>query len=81
MHEHNMGLKKPNKHYQIKQVERKEHIFEYIKNVWTVQKFFIDNFFVDPPIINGDQMPLNRNESASLKTLNIEGYETYVKEN
>ena len=81
MREYNVSLKKPNKCYQIKQVDRKERIFEYIKNVWTVQKFFIDNFSVDPPIINGDQVPLHRNDSASQNTLDIKGYKTYVKEN
>ena len=34
-------------------------------------KNFIDNFSVDTLIINGDQMPLHRNESVSQKTLNI----------
>ena len=81
MQEYNVSLRKPNKRYQIKQEDRKERIYEYIKNVWTVRKFFIDNFSVDPPIINGDQMLLQRNESSTQKTLNIKGYETYVKEN
>ena len=81
MRECKVTLKKPKKRYQIKQADRKECIFEYIKNVWTVRKFFNDNFSVDPPIINGDQMPLHRNESVSQKNLNIKGYETYVKEN
>ena len=49
--------------------------------MWTIRKFFIDNFSVDPPVIDGYQMPLHRNESASLKTLNIQGSDTYVKEN
>ena len=49
--------------------------------MWTVRKIFIDNFSVDPLIINGDQMPHHRNESSTQKTLNIKGYETYVKEN
>ena len=44
-------------------------------------KFFLDNFGVDPPVINGDQMPLHRNESSSQKTLNFTGMDTYVKEN
>ena len=43
-------------------------------------KFFLDNFGVDPPVINGDQMPLHRNESSSQKTLNFTGLGTYVKE-
>ena len=81
MQEYNVSLRKPNKRFQIKQADREERIFEYIKNIWTVRKFFIDNFGVDPPIINGDQMPLHRNESATQKTLNFTGFDTYVKEN
>ena len=80
MREYNISLRKPNKCFQIKQEDRKEQIFEYIKNVWTVRNSFIDNFAVDPPIINRDQMPLHRNESSSQKTLNITGYDTYAKE-
>lgn len=81
MSEFNVSLRKPNKRFQIKQTDREERVFEYVKNVWTVRKFFLDNFSVDPPIINGDQMPLHRNESASQKTLSIKGCDTYVKEN
>ena len=56
-------------------------MFEYLKNIWTVRKFFLDNFGVDPPVINGDQMTLHRNESSSQKTLNFTGMDTDVKEN
>ena len=51
MREYNVSLKKQSNGYQVKQADRKERIFEYIKNVWTVRKFFIHNFSVDPPII------------------------------
>lgn len=81
MTEFNVSLRNPNKRYQIKQEDRKERISEYIKNIWRVRKFFINNFGVDPPIINGDQMPLHRNESSTQKTFNVKGMETYVKEN
>ena len=54
---------------------------EYIKNVWRVRKFFIDRVGVDPPIINGYQMPLHRNECADQKTFKFKGVECYVKEN
>ena len=57
MNEFNVSLKKTNKQFQIKQSDREERVFEYIKNVWTVRKFFLDNYGVDPPVINGDQMP------------------------
>ena len=46
-----------------------------------MRKFFIDNYNVDPPIINGGQMPLHRNERSPEKTHHITGYDTHVKEN
>ena len=81
MQEYNVSLCKPNKRFQIKQADREERIFKHLKNIWTVRKLFIDNFGIDPPIINGDQMSLHRNESASQRTLNFTGLDTYVKEN
>ena len=57
MKEYGASLRHPNKCFQIKQANREERVFEYLKNFWTVRKFFIDNFEFDPPIINGDQMP------------------------
>ena len=68
-----VSLRKPNKRFKIKQADREERIFKYLKNIWTVRKFFIDNFGVDPPIINGDQMPVHRNQSESQRTLNSSG--------
>ena len=65
MREYGVSLRHPNKRFQIKQADREERVFEYLKNIWTVRKFFLDNFGVDPPVINGDQMPLHRNESSS----------------
>ena len=75
-----VSLRHPNKRFQIKQADREERVFEYLKNIRTVRNFFLDNFGVDPPVINGDQMPLHRNESSSQKTLNFTGLGTYVKE-
>ena len=45
-----------------------------------VENYFIGKYGVDPPVINGDLMPLNRNESASRKTLSLKS-EVFVKEN
>ena len=53
----------------------------YLKNVWNVRRYFIETFDIDPPIINGDQMSLHRNESSEQKTLNFKNQETFVKEN
>ena len=50
MTEYKVSLRKPNKRFQIKQSDREERVYEYIKNVWTVRKFFLDNFSIDPPV-------------------------------
>ena len=41
----------------------------------------MDTYGIDPPKINGDQMPLHRNESAGQKTLSLKSEDTFVKEN
>ena len=41
----------------------------------------MDAYGVDPPIVNGDQKPLHRNESAGQKTLSFKSESTYVEEN
>ena len=81
MREYGVSLRHPNKRFQIKQANREEGVFEHLKNIWTARKFLLDNFGVDPPVINGDQMPLHRNESFPQKTLNFTDMETNVKEN
>ena len=74
--EYGVSLRDPNKRFQINQANRGEKVFEYLKNIWTVHKFFLDNFEVDILIINGDQVPLHRNESSSQKTLNLTSMDT-----
>ena len=81
MSEYGVSLSHPNKRFQIMQTDREERIFEYLKNICTVRKYFIENFGIDPPVLNGDQMPLHRNESSTQKTSNFTGLDTYVKEN
>ena len=81
MRHHHVSLKLPNKRYSISSEDRKERMTEYIKNIWLVRKYFRDTFNVDIPIINGDQIPLHRNESSNQKTLTIKGADTFVKEN
>ena len=71
MQEYNLSLRTPNKRFQIKQADREERIFRSLEIIWTVRKFFIDNFKVDPPIIDGNQMPLHRKDSASQRNLNL----------
>ena len=81
MRDFNVSLRKPNKRYSIPFEDRKERIIEYIKNVWLIRKYFLDTFGVKIPIINGDQMPLHRNESADKKTMTVKNQDTFVKEN
>ena len=80
MKEYNVSLRKPNKKYAIKK-DRIIRIKDYLKNICTVRKYFIDKYGVDPPAINGDQMPLHRNKSANQKTLSLKSEEVFVKEN
>ena len=79
MIEYCVSLRKPNKRFAIKNEDRIERLSEYIKNLLWVRKYFLDNFGYDPLIINGDQMPLHRNESSSQKTLNMKNEDTFVK--
>ena len=81
MEEYHVSLRKPNKKFAIKKEDREIRIKDYLKNIWTVRKYFIDKYGIDPPIINGDQMPLHRNESASQKTLSLKSEDVFVKEN
>ena len=66
--EYGVSLRKLNKRFSIKKEDLVRRIEDYLQNVWTVRKFFIKKYGIDPPVINGDQMPLYRNESASQKT-------------
>ena len=78
---YNVSLHKSNKRLAKKNEDCIIRIKDYLQNIWTVRKYFLDTYDVDPPIINGDQMPLHRNESAVQKTLSLKSEETFVKEN
>ena len=45
-----------------------------------MRHYFIRKFGIDPQIINGDQMPLHRNESSGQATISFKNYEAFVKE-
>lgn len=79
--EYGVSLRKPNKRYSIKREDLLIRLRDYLQNVWAVRRFFIEKYGVDPPIINGDQMPLHRNESTQEKTMTFKGEDTFVKEN
>ena len=44
-------------------------------------RYFIRKYNIDPPVINGDQMPLHRNESSEQKPLSFKNQNVFVKEN
>lgn len=81
MKEYHVSLKKPNKRFAIKQEDRVERLLEFFKNILRVRKYCVEKFGVEPLIINADQMPLHRNESSGMKTLNLKNHDTFVKEN
>ena len=67
MHEYNVRFGKSNERFQIAQKDRKERIAEYLENICTARKSRLNNYGVEPTIINGDKMLLHRNESSSEK--------------
>ena len=81
MLEYGVSLLKPNKRYQIPHSDRVERIEEFLLNIWRVRKYFLDVFNVEIPILNGDQMPLHRNESHTNKTMSAKNQDVFVKEN
>lgn len=81
MCEYRVSLKHPNKRFNLSNAERKVRIEEFLKNVLRVRHFFHARYKKDPIMINGDQMPLHRNESSGQKTLSMCDESTYVKEN
>ena len=42
--------------------------------------YFNTKFGIDPPIINGDHMPLHKNESSGQATLSFKKHDVFVKE-
>lgn len=44
--------------------------------IWSVRNSVIDNLGIDPPVINGDQIPLHRNDNSMQNTLNFQGMDT-----
>ena len=81
MSEYNVSARKPNKRYSSKMEHRMVRIQDHLKNIMMVRKYFLDTYGIGPPIINGEQMPLHRNERASQRTLSLKSETTFVKEN
>ena len=79
--EYGISLRKPNKKYSIKKEDLVERLQDYLRNIWRVKRFFIEKYGIDPPVINGDQMLLHRNESSQHKTMAFKNEDAFVKEN
>ena len=79
--EYGVSLRKPNKRYSISKEDYIIRVQDYLKNIWSLRYYFIKTFGVDLPIINGDQMPLHRNESSGQATLSFKNKEVFIKEN
>ena len=60
MREYRVSLRYPNKRFCLAFEERKVRILDYLENVLRVRYYFWRKYGVDPPVINGDQMPLHR---------------------
>ena len=76
-----MSLNKPNKRFALSQAERVVRLLEFLQNIWRIRHYFNVHYGKEPVVINGDQMPLHRNETSSQKTMTLKGEDTYVKEN
>ena len=79
--EYGVSLRKPNKWYSISKGDYIIQVQDYLKNIWSLRYYFIKTFGVDPPIINGDQMPLHQNESSGQATPSFKNKEVFIKEN
>ena len=53
MDEYNVSLRKPNKKFAIKKEDRVIGIKDYLKNIWTVRKYFIDKYGIVNPLLMG----------------------------
>ena len=81
MKEYNVSFRKPSERHALKKEDRVVRIQDYLKNIWMIREYFLDTYGIDPPIINGDQIPLHRNECPSQKTLPLSSKTVFVKEN
>ena len=79
--EYGVSLRKPNKRYSISREDCIIRVQDYLTNIWSLRYYLIKTFGVDPPVINGDQMPLHRNESSGQATLGFKNKEVFIKEN
>ena len=79
--EYGVSLRHPNKRYSISKEDCSIRVQDYLKNIWNVRHYFITKFGIDLPIMNGDQIPLHRNESSGQTTFCFKNHETFAKVN
>ena len=53
---------------------------DYLKKFWPVRRFFIMKYGHDPTVINGEPMPVHRNNSSQRKTMTFKNEDAFVKE-
>ena len=76
-----LSLKKTSKRFSIKKEDLLIRLKDYLQNIWTICRSFIQKYGIDPHIINGDQMPLHMNENSQQNTITFKGEDTFVREN
>ena len=72
--EQGVSQRKPNKHCALPYDNLCILLKDYLKNVWILRNFFLKTYGVDPPVINGNQVPLHWNESTTQKTMDVQKY-------
>lgn len=76
-----VSLYLPNKRLSTSKPDCVISMVDYLKNIWSIHHYLLEQFGVDPPIINGDQMPLRQNESSKQATSAFKNLQTFIKEN
>ena len=79
--EYNVSLLQPNKRFALSAEVRERRVLQALKNILRVRVWFKKVVGIDIPIINMDQMPLHRNETARQKSMSMTGWDTMVKSN
>ena len=69
--EYDVSLQTPNKRFSLPRDVRIRRIVQLLKNIIRVGAYFFKFLGVDIQVVNMDQMPLHRNETARSKSLNI----------
>ena len=77
----NISLQTPNKRFSLPKDVRQRRVIQLLKNVLRVRWYYKHVLGKDIEVLNMDQMPLHRNETAKSKTLNFKNTDCVVKTN